>query len=41
MSRYRPWKNFLAAVEYLHGTTEYKELEEGMANRMDGHFTYH
>ena len=41
VSRYRPWKNFQAAVEYLHWTTGYKELDDGIANRVDVHFTYY
>ncbi len=41
VSRYRPWKNFQAAVEYLHWTTEYKELDDGTANRVDVHFSYY
>jgi hypothetical protein len=40
VNRYRPWKNFQAAVEYLHWTTEYKQSPDGTANRVDLHFTY-
>ncbi len=40
VNRYRPWKNFQAAVEYLHWTTEYKQSHDGTANRVDLHFTY-
>ena len=40
VGRYRPWKKFQVAVEYLHWTTEYKGLDDGIANRVDIHFTY-
>ncbi len=40
VNRYRPWKSFQAAVEYLHWTTEYKGLDDGTANRVDLHFTW-
>ena len=39
VNRYRPWKNFQVAVEYLNWTTEYKVLPQGTANRVNLHFT--
>ncbi len=40
VNRYRPWKSFQAAVEYVNWTTEYKGPADGTANRVDVHFTY-
>ena len=40
VNRYRPWKSFQAAVEYVNWTTGYKGLDDGTANRVDIHFTY-
>ena len=40
VNRYRPWKSFQAAVEYVNWTTEYKDLDDGTANRVGLHFTY-
>ena len=40
VNRYRPWKSFQAAIEYLHWTTEYKGVDDGTANRVDLHFTW-
>ena len=40
VNRYRPWKSFQAAIEYIYWTTEYKGLDDGTANRVDLHFTY-
>ncbi|NKB72270.1 MAG: hypothetical protein GKR89_34770 [Candidatus Latescibacteria bacterium] len=40
VGRYKPWKNFQAAFEYLNWKTEYKNGPEGTANRVDIHFTY-
>lgn len=40
VNRYRPWKSFQAAVEYINWTTEYKGPHDGTANRVDMHFTY-
>ena len=40
VGRYRPWKPFQVAVEYLYWKTTYKGLNDGIANRLDIHFTY-
>ena len=40
VNRYRPWKSFQAAVEYINWTTEHKGLHDGTANRVDIHFTW-
>ena len=40
VNRYRPWKSFQAAIEYVNWTTEYKGPADGTANRVDLHFTY-
>jgi hypothetical protein len=40
VGRYRPWKPFQVAVEYLYWQTTYKDLNDGIANRLDIHFTY-
>lgn len=40
VGRYRPWKPLQVAVEYLYWKTSYKGPNDGIANRLDIHFTY-